>query len=214
MFWQRFYDLCVEKGSKPNPIAKSLGFSSSTVTQWKNGAVPSAKSVEKIAEYFGVSTDYLLGRKQPNEAKGVIPQSEIRDVLPQSKVRMIPLYESVSAGLGAYASSSILRYEPVYIESDYDAENALCIIVKGDSMQPIIEDGDTILVIKDLDFENGDIVVAMTDDETGYVKKIYDYPQKTILRSLNPTYEDMVFLNEEKNGLKIIGVVKSCIKRF
>lgn len=60
-------------------------------------------------------------------------------------------------------------------------------------MQPKIEDGDTILVIKDIHFKNGDIVFAMIDNETRYVKKIYDYPEKTILKSLNPAYEDMFF---------------------
>ncbi len=66
-FWEQFYNLCISHGSKPNPVAKELGFSSSTVTQWKNGSVPSSKSVSKIAEYFNVSTDYLLGTETSEE---------------------------------------------------------------------------------------------------------------------------------------------------
>lgn len=61
-FWERFYDLCISKGTKPNTVAKELGFSSAVCTQWKKGAQkPSAKKVSMLAEYFGVSTDYLLG---------------------------------------------------------------------------------------------------------------------------------------------------------
>lgn len=61
-FWKRFYDLCISKGTKPNTVAKELGFSSAVCTQWKKGVQkPSAKKVSMLAEYFGVSTDYLLG---------------------------------------------------------------------------------------------------------------------------------------------------------
>lgn len=66
-FWEQFYNLCQINGTKPNPVAKELGFSSATVTQWKNGSVPSSKSVSKIADYFNVSTDYLLGSEMKEE---------------------------------------------------------------------------------------------------------------------------------------------------
>lgn len=62
MFWQRFYDLCVGIGSKPNPVGKQLEIASSTITQWKKGSSPSGDSLLKLSDFFGVSTDYLLGR--------------------------------------------------------------------------------------------------------------------------------------------------------
>ena len=62
MFWQKYYDLCINIGSKPNPVGKQLGIASSTITQWKQGALPSGDSLIKIADYFDCSTDYLLGR--------------------------------------------------------------------------------------------------------------------------------------------------------
>lgn len=73
-FWEQFYNLCQINGTKPNPVAKELGFSSATVTQWKNGSVPSSKSVSKIAEYFNVSTDYLLGNETEEEQLDTIDQ--------------------------------------------------------------------------------------------------------------------------------------------
>lgn len=62
MFWKIFYDLCESVGKKPNPVASEIGISSATVTKWKNGTPPGSKSLAKIAEYFNVSTDYLLGK--------------------------------------------------------------------------------------------------------------------------------------------------------
>lgn len=58
-FWEKFYDLCLTHNTKPNPVAKELGFSSATCTQWKKGSIPSSKTISKISEYFGVSADYL-----------------------------------------------------------------------------------------------------------------------------------------------------------
>lgn len=60
-FWQIFSDLCDSIGKKPNPVGKELGIGSATITQWKNGSIPSGEKLVILAKYFGVSTDYLLG---------------------------------------------------------------------------------------------------------------------------------------------------------
>ena len=60
MFWDNFYQLCESHGKKPNPVAKSLGFSSASVTKWKNGTLPNLSAVIDIAEYFHVTVDELL----------------------------------------------------------------------------------------------------------------------------------------------------------
>lgn len=65
MFWEKFYNLCTAHQTKPNPVAKELGISSGVVTKWKNGATPNGTTLLKIANYFGVSTDYLLGKENP-----------------------------------------------------------------------------------------------------------------------------------------------------
>lgn len=62
MFWDRFYSLCIDNGTKPNPVCKELGFSSATATHWKSGQRPGADALNKIAHYFDVSVDYLLGK--------------------------------------------------------------------------------------------------------------------------------------------------------
>lgn len=62
MFWDIFYKICIEQGTKPNPVAKQIGVSSSTVTSWKNGGIPNGETLLKLADYLNVSVDYLLGR--------------------------------------------------------------------------------------------------------------------------------------------------------
>ena len=68
MFWLRFLDECRRVGKKPNPVAAELGISSGTVTGWKNGSVPQQKYLVKLSEYFGCTTDYLIGASNVRNA--------------------------------------------------------------------------------------------------------------------------------------------------
>lgn len=63
IFFERFADLCKEIGETPNSVAKILGISSGSITAWKNGTEPRNKTLSNIADYFGVTTDYLLGKE-------------------------------------------------------------------------------------------------------------------------------------------------------
>lgn len=74
-FFERYCGLCREEGSTPNGVAKKLGIASASVTQWKQGSVPRVETLSKIAEYFGVTVDYLLTgdetKKAPASSGGV-----------------------------------------------------------------------------------------------------------------------------------------------
>lgn len=62
MFWTRFIELCNKAGKSPNAVAAACGVKSSgTVTGWRNGSVPRTPVLHKMADYFNVTTDYLLG---------------------------------------------------------------------------------------------------------------------------------------------------------
>ena len=69
MFWNVFYDLCAKRHVKPNAVAQSIGLSSAIMTKYKNGSMPNAEILTKIADYFGVSVDYLLERGEPTAAE-------------------------------------------------------------------------------------------------------------------------------------------------
>lgn len=60
MFWDQFIKLCDDNHTRPNPVAKALGYSSGVVTKWKNGSLPQTEALIKISQYFKVSLDYLI----------------------------------------------------------------------------------------------------------------------------------------------------------
>ena len=69
MFFDKYSELCKKKGKTPTGVAIELHVSRATVNYWKNGNVPKQDTLIKIANYFNVSVDYLLGNeKQKNPA--------------------------------------------------------------------------------------------------------------------------------------------------
>lgn len=93
MFWERFYSLCEKANIKPNPLAKQLGISSGVLNKWKNGGIPNSNSLVKIADYFSVSTDYLLGRTE-NFHNSNKEQSE--NNLSSGGQKLMDIYNSLS----------------------------------------------------------------------------------------------------------------------
>ena len=71
MFYDRFKQLCERKGVSCNKAALEIGLSNATPTKWKKtGATPVGDTLDKIAAYFGVSVDFLMGKeneKTPTE---------------------------------------------------------------------------------------------------------------------------------------------------
>ena len=65
-FYKRLREICEENNLTINELAQTLKLSSGSPTAWKNGAVPRAATLEKIAAYFGVSVDYLLDNESKN----------------------------------------------------------------------------------------------------------------------------------------------------
>lgn len=78
-FWETFYNLCTENGTKPNPVAKEIGVSSATVTKWKNGATPSYETARKIADFFSVSVSYLMGDTDVGQTQEQWEEELLRD---------------------------------------------------------------------------------------------------------------------------------------
>ncbi len=64
MFWNNFYNLCIEKGMKPLQVVKEIGIAHGSITKWKNGAMPNTKNLQKIADYFEVSVEHLLEKEK------------------------------------------------------------------------------------------------------------------------------------------------------
>ena len=72
MFYDVYCALCAREGLSPSGAAAKIGFNRASVTVWKTrGSAPKQELLVKIADFFQVSTDYLLGletEKAPTEA--------------------------------------------------------------------------------------------------------------------------------------------------
>jgi len=64
MFWKRILELCYERKTSPSAVCAELGLSNATATKWKKGAIPRGSTLNKLADYFGVSVGYLLNMEE------------------------------------------------------------------------------------------------------------------------------------------------------
>lgn len=202
MFWSKFVKVCNEHGTKPTPAGAKMGFSSATVVGWKKGAIPQEANLQRIADFFNIPVSYF---------DEDVPEGNIAPN--PSKTYQIPIFESVSAGFGAYASSAIIGHRPMFCKNDAEARELICIKVKGDSMYPTIEDGDTVVVRKTDCVDNGSVAVVLCEDE-GYIKKIEYTDQKVILRPINPMYQPLTFEGADILRLHVVGEVIEVNKRL
>lgn len=63
MFYDTFLNLCAQKGVTPSAVMRAIGLNKSSATYWKKGSIPSSETLQKLADYFSVSMDFLLGIK-------------------------------------------------------------------------------------------------------------------------------------------------------
>ncbi len=83
MFYDRFIELCKESGKSPSAVAKELGLNNSSSTAWKRGSTPKSETLQKLANYFGVSVDYLLGVGQ--RVSATAPNRRVYKILRDKK---------------------------------------------------------------------------------------------------------------------------------
>lgn len=198
-------------------LAKITGISKSSLQRYATGETKKIPidCIEKIAKATNTDSRYLMGWNDNNiESSGIVESSNINYIIQSDNIYQIPVFESVSAGFGAYASNEILEYIPVVLNSRYEADNTLAIKVKGDSMYPKIEDGDIIIVRKQTSVDSGDIAVLLLDNEDGVVKKVLYGKDWIELHSINPEYKNRRFEKEEVLRLQVVGKVIGSYKSF
>ena len=97
-----FVELLQRNGVSPYQVSKATGIAQSVFSSLKNGiSKPKADKLKKIADYFGVTTDYLLGRdeKAPDPEE---PEQEQADVNMEFADRVSRLSESGREALSRY----------------------------------------------------------------------------------------------------------------
>lgn len=82
MFYPRLNALCSERGVKITNVIAEMGMGSGNLSKWKAGGIPKGDTLSKLADYFHVSTDYLLGRTDdPSPAGAGEAPSPLRSTL-------------------------------------------------------------------------------------------------------------------------------------
>ena len=71
MFYDSYIIWCEKKGVSPTKAALDVGLSCAAPTKWKkSGSTPSGDTMNRLASYFGITVDELLGKeKQPTDGE-------------------------------------------------------------------------------------------------------------------------------------------------
>jgi len=157
---------------------------------WERGASqPDNNLLQALADYFHVTTDYLLGRDRPS--KGV----------------KIPVLGRVQAGIPIEAVEDVIDYEEITPEMAAQGEY-FALQIRGDSMAPRIREGDVVIVRKQSAVENGDVAVVLVNGEDATVKRFFQTEQGVKLLSSNPAYEPLFYTASEVKSLPVVVIGK------
>ena len=174
-------------------------------------------SVREICDAMGIkSTSTVHGHLRRLENRGLL----IRDPTKPRALEVvgmvhntaqIPLVGKATAGLPITAIENIeeyLSFTPGFFCSD--EEDCFALHVAGDSMiNAGIYDGDVVIVHQQQTAENGDIIVALINDEDTTIKRFYKEECRVRLQPENDQYSPMYF-----NNVSILGKVIGSLRRF
>ncbi len=205
------------KNMKQVDLVEKTNIDKSLISNYLKGKYKAKQdNLYLLAKVLNVSEAWLMGYDVPMERNsedilnkiGAIPISDI-------DVTNIPLLGTVKAGYDYLAQENIIDYISFKVDGN-DKENYYALNVVGDSMTPLFNNGDTVIVHKQDDFENGDNCVVLINGEEATIKKVYKGNTGIELKAVNPYYPPRVFSKEDIKDLpvKIIGVVEKSIRNF
>lgn len=178
------------RGISQTMLGRELGVRQSTVAMWESGKNhPNYETLLKIADFFGVGVDLLRGE--------------------EPVVTKIPVLGRVAAGPPIYAAEDIIGYVEVSDELSSSGE-VFALQIKGNSMEPRFEEGDTVIVRRQPCVENGEIAIVLIGQEEATCKKFYREDGGVRLVSINPQYPPMLFSEEDLADTKIEVIGRVC----
>ncbi len=194
-----------EIGLTQAELAGKLGYKSrasiNKIEQSKRNMKQS--QIATLAKALDTTPGYLMGWKE-----------EIKD----HRHFSVPVFEHVAAGIPIDAIEDvIIDQEDLSADKFREPEKEYFgVRIKGHSMEPRICDGDVVIVHKQDDAENGQIVIVNVDGEYATCKRLKKYDQSIALLSLNPSYEPMIYSAEQVEELpvRIRGVVVELRAKF
>ena len=207
MFRIRLKELREQTGYSQYSFADKFGVAQSTVGSWEAGKrEPNFDTMQRLADFFGVSVDYLLGRES-------VPDGPPAPSRPGSQ--WIPVLGKVAAGTPIETVEDILDYEEIDAQTASSGDH-FALQIKGQSMEPRIKDGDVVIVRKQEDCDSGDVAVVLVNGDEATVKRIKKEPGGIMLIPSNPAYEPKFYSNEDVESLpvRVIGKVIELRAKF
>lgn len=196
--------------AKPFQQKYNIKFSKSHLSQYVNGkSNPDNEKIFLLSKVFGVTEAWLLGYNVPRYER-------IENTGPQTPQGLkIPVLGTVAAGIPISAVEEILDYEEVP-QSWKNQGEFFGLRIKGDSMKPDINHGDTVIVRKQSTANNGDVVITLVNGDDVTYKKFEKLDNGIILISNNSEYSPMYFSNEEvvTKPVVILGRVVELRRKF
>lgn len=194
----RLKELREGKGLKQSELAKIFNISPSSIGMYETDKrEPDDNLKMRFAEFFNVTVEYLMGLDKT------------------SNKRLLPVLGTVKAGYNYLAEENIIDYiEPHMNISKPDDYFGL--IVKGDSMAPLFDEGDYVVVHKQDDFESRKVCIVLINGDEATIKKVIKTNDGIELHCFNPYYPSRKYTFKEMQDLKIkiIGVVEQQIRNW
>lgn len=202
MFADRLREARKAKRYSQTEVSRMLGVTQQAVGKWETGrSTPDPQTVARLAEILDTTADVLLGLQQAPATAPAVG----RNAFSRYTESLVPVVGTVRAGYGALAFEEDYGKEYASVK---DPQNYFYLVVKGDSMEPRISDGDLALVHRQNTLENGDLgVLVYGSDGEGTLKKYIQRGNSVILHPFNPDYEELVIKGEELDHLYIAGKV-------
>lgn len=209
-------------------IADYLGVSRVTISNYETGRRdPDTSTLGKLASYFNVSVDYLLGNStQPAErpaygAKTIHGPNWSQIIYPvkdpsRKAFRTYDVWGYIPCGAPNDLVEVPVDWENV-TEDIYSRGDIFLTKAKGDSMDPEIRDGDTVILYYTQNQAwDGAICAVRINGDTGTLKKIKIHPNGLELIPLNKAYKPVVYTDKqvEEVPVTIIGVLAEVRKKY
>ena len=193
--------MTAEQNMSMSELARRVGIAKSAISRYFNGTreLP-LNRIGDFASALHTSPNFLLGmEEEPPKPQGI----------------KIPVLGTVAAGIPISAVEDILDYEEIP-QSWQNQGEFFGLRIKGDSMKPDINNGDTVIVKQQSTANNGDVVIALVNGDDATCKKFEKLDNGIMLISNNSEYSPMYFSNEEviTKPVVIIGKVVELRRKF
>lgn len=185
-----------ERHIKQSELARGCGLTDNAVSKWfkKDGSMKLENAI-KVADFLNLSLDELSGR---------VP-------LYTEQLVSLPIVGAINAGSFTIESEDDWEgeYHTIPKYNLFGRKPSECVVLEvvGDSMKPLINNGELIIVHRQQTAVNGNIIVAYDSNQGGYTLKIFEQTRdKVYLKPANPEYKTYSYTRPGWDILQIYGI--------